>query len=200
MCAFFSYHEVMEQKKLPGLTLIELLVVMSIIAVLITLGVAGLINFRQTVELQLAQDEVQSVVKSTRTLAENNVLPISSGGFDPNLLYAYSIDFNDDDIVRSICSRSNTGSWSCGASSRSIKSAQLSNIEFEINASKGCVQIIFENLTGDIKVQTPTSGITFLDEECQLDIKHSQEDVAYFRLEVDGKNNTFRTVNIVQDY
>ncbi len=200
MSAFFSYHEVMEQKILPGLTLIELLVVMSIIAVLITLGVAGLINFRQTVELQLAQDEVQSTIKSTRTLAENNVLPISSSDFNPNLLYGYNLNFDSDDIIRSICSRPDNGAWTCGDASRSIKSTQLSNIELKINASKGCSQIIFENLTGDIKVQTPTSGIAFLDEECELDIKHSQEDVAYFRLVVDGKNNTFRTINIVQDY
>lgn len=186
--------------RLVGFTLIELLIVMAILAIVSTLGIYGFVSFRRTVQHSQATNEVLSVAKETRGLAKDNVIPkvtanqFNQFGTATNYVYGYNINYAQNKMNRSLCRRavgSTATSWTCNVTQpENLKSeAVFEQISYVNNFSAACKEILFENLTGDLKVKINN---IFEDKECTIKVKQN-ESGAETTIFFDGVSNTYGT-------
>lgn len=189
----------MYSHKYQALTILELLIVMGIVSIVLVLGVWGMNSFQKSVTMQQAVDEVAAVLRETRSLAENNVLPkniVIDTATNPQGLFAYQIDFSSDDLVRSICQYNiNNNDWDCGTNPDPIglKSEVLSSrIVYDQTVVNPCNKIIYENLTGNTWIQFASNPIQD-NGLCNLGIKYV-EDEQIITFELDAAKNEF-TIN-----
>lgn len=167
-----------------GFTLVELLVVLAIVGLVSGLGIWGMSAFQRAVTLQQAVDEVIAVAKETRNRAENNVLEVTNT--DDEKIYAYRLNFQGNDLVRALYSYNN-GTWEEeSGTQRSEKSVIFEDIQYGI-ANNGCQAVLFENLTGDMKVDL---GSGYVDEDCVVRVQHKSASRQVI-IEFDALSNTF---------
>lgn len=184
------------KNKAKALTIIELIVVMGIIAIVITLGVWGMVSFQKSVTIQQSTDEIISVLNETKSLAENNVLPkdITVNAItNPNGIFAYQLSFLNNTLTRSLCQyNQNTFDWDCGIYPINLKSDVLNDITFNNTLGNACTRIIFENLTGNLWVYS-TLNISYAADlnTCELKLKYLSTDLKAY-LDVKGNGNTFK--------
>lgn len=179
---------------------------MAILALVGGLGIFGFITFRRSIQLTQSVNEVVSVAKESRGLAKNNVLPkeivVGSNRIAgaPETLYAYNLNFQNNQMNRRLCSRlsgSSANSWICdGATEEQLKSeAIFAQIEYVIDGATGCKDVLFENLTGDIKVRTDTGfGAGYEEAECTIEVKHELSDGSRV-IVFDAVSNTYGIID-----
>jgi len=172
-------------------TLLEILVVLAIISTLLYMIVQSMSNFRRSVELQQASDQIASSINETKNFASNNILP-DDVVVENDKIYGYRLTPNaeNNNIVREVCSKVvDSPTWDCSISSRKdyLIADFLQNV---IIVPQGCINILLINMTNDWLYEVDGSG--FLDTGlCHLELSHKQ-DIRIFRTFVfDAKNNTF---------
>lgn len=160
----------------------ELLIVMAIIGLTATLAIFGFVSFQRSVTFSQSVNEVLGILKETRNLAKSNVLPkdIVLNTNDTNTrVYAYNLNFQNDQMTRSLCYRvigTTDSSWNCDPSTQDqLKSEGIyGDIEYVLDGGS-CFDILFESLTGDIKASTSaTTGnrITYSEVDCTFTVRH----------------------------
>lgn len=183
---------------MKAFTLVELLIVMAIIGMATALGIAGMISFRRAVLLQQSSEEFLTTLKETRSFAENNVLPFAANS--SSKIYAYSIIFkggNNGKLERRLCSLdTNTpgATWLCSPNGTNLKSDAFNDMEYVLNRPLGCEEILIENLTGDILIKRKLNQ-DYIDERCQIMIKHESIDKTNVIIDIDGELNFFKLTN-----
>lgn len=172
-------------------TLLEILVVLAIISTLLYMIVQSMSNFRRSVELQQASDQIASSINFI--IFNNHIIwknIVTSKVF--SFIYGYRLTPNaeNNNIVREVCSKVvDSPTWDCSISSRKdyLIADFLQNV---IIVPQGCINILLINMTNDWLYEVDGSG--FLDTGlCHLELSHKQ-DIRIFRTFVfDAKNNTF---------
>jgi hypothetical protein len=116
------------------------------------------------------------------------------------------LDFSQQDngvdiVVRTLCSKSTTAQeaiWTCdAANSEQVKSQSIFNqISFGTDEAGSCKQILFENLSGDLKVKTSAAGFgnDFSDDKCSIKVIQDQSG-AFNSVSFDGISNNFDVVH-----
>lgn len=177
---------------------------MAIIAVVAVLGIAGFTSFRRSIQFTESINEVLAVVKETRNQAKNNVLPKEivansnrlGGGVE--LLYAYNLNFQNNTMTRVLCNRASgttSQSWTCDSSTaEDLKSqAIFGQIDYDVSASDACRDVLFENLTGDMKVRRISGVATYQEQDCSILVRQ-QESGNTREIEFDAVSNTFKLI------
>lgn len=181
-------------KNNKAFTLLEILVVMAIIAVIMYMIVQAMANFRRSVELQQASDQIVSAINETKNFASNNILPDDvSVSEDSDKIFAYRLTPAGNNIIRDVCAKTVTTlstSWECNVSTRSDKlvSDFLQNVVIE---SVGCSDALLINLTNDWQYRLNYS-LDYIDNNfCEFTLSH-REDARVFRTFIfDAEKNTF---------
>lgn len=186
-----------QKSKKSGFTFLEILVVMAILAVLLYMIVQSMANFRRSVELQQASDQIVSGVNETKNFASNNILP-DDVVIEDDKIYAYRLSINGDknNIIRETCSKVTdiipTSNWVCSVSTKQdvLLADSLSNIIIE---PSGCVDVLLINMTNDWQYKTVTSTPDYVDDTfCQFDLRHKHDPLVIFRSFIfDAQQNTF---------
>jgi len=122
--------------EMKAFSLLEMIIVLAVLAILMGLGWAGLINFRSTAEMQNAYSELVSVIKSEQNKAKNSVSSKSDG----TTPYFYTLFFANNKYYAFNCGDNNTPN----------------NIAQNVRCTKD-TSVIFRQLPTDIVV-TPSSG------------------------------------------
>jgi len=170
-----------------GYTLLEILVVMAIIAILLSMLIQVMANFRRTIELQQASDLITSSVNETKNYAANNVLP-DGIVIDDESIYAYQLVPQSNDIERRVCQKiGNSIFWDCTISTKVDNFISLENNNVLLN-TVGCDSIILINLISDWQVEN--SG-TYSDSICEIELSHKTNPEVFRRFIFDGAKNTF---------
>lgn len=180
----------LKSKKL-GFTLLEILVVLAIIAVLMYMIVQVMANFRRSVELQQASDQIVSAVNETKNFASNNILP-DDVDVDDTKIYAYRLAPAGNNIARDVCSKtaSSSSPWDCSVSTKQdfLVADFLQNI---IITPQGCVDALLINMTNDWQY-TPASAVDYTDiGSCQFELSHKQDNRIFRTFVFDATKNTF---------
>lgn len=150
-------------------------------------------NFRRSVELQQASDQIVSAVNETKNFASNNILPdgVAPGNEE---VYAYRLTPVGNNIVRDFCSRevSNTSdTWTCDRSysqPQMLISDYLKNIVVE---GSGCEDVLLITLTNDWQYREE-NNMNYTDiEYCEFLLKHKEDDRVFRTFVFNAKNNSF---------
>lgn len=168
-----------------GYTLLEILVVMAIIAILLSMLVSVMADFRRTVELQQASDFIASSINETKNYAANNILP-DQVIIDKDSIYAYQILPTSNNLERRICEKYRSSSWDCTISGKIDMFLDMDD-KIVLNPV-GCDSILLINLTSDWQVGTYG---TYGDNSCVIEMSHRDDSDIFRKFVFDGKNNTF---------
>lgn len=182
-------------KNKTAFTLLEILVVMAIIAVIMYMIVQSMANFRRSVELQQASDQIVAAVNETKNFASNNILPDDVNILpDGKEIYAYRLTPSGNNVIRDVCSKTIgnlSNEWKCNISNRKDKliSDFLQNVVIE---GSGCSDTILITMTNDWQYKEQSHDITYSDAEfCEFTLAH-KEDMRVFRTFVfHAEKNTF---------
>lgn len=161
-----------------GFTLLEILISMAILGTLAVLGIWGILTLRRSVELQQSTNDLVSVIKETRSTAKNNT--ITKNVDTDNYIYGYVLEFTPNSIQRFLCAKdinSLVDVWNCITPGEQIIADFLyTQINVVTSGSAQCKKILFENLTGEIRIitATPTASTPFSDGYCEIDLIHKQ--------------------------
>jgi type II secretory pathway pseudopilin PulG len=141
--------------KLKGTTLLELIIVMGVIAAVFGLGIAGLIKFQGTAEVQSVYSDFISNIKTLQNKAKNSVNAAATHDKAP---YVYAVIFNQNKYTFYNCDKATSTTLICTEDTSnpevllSIKHSTLSN--------QGCDAVGFTRLTGDI-ISINTTNFTY---------------------------------------
>lgn len=144
-----------------GFTLIELIIVISIVAVIATSGVAAFIQYSRSQTLDLARNEVVSMLNTARSQAQSQVIPNDCTSnsiqgyrvrFDRNAQDATLVDF----ILEAVCNLPGGGIQTFSISTKTLPK----NIAFAAGNAGLPVSFTFAVLTS--VVTSNPSGISSL--------------------------------------
>lgn len=150
-------------KHYSAFTIVELMVVIGVVAVMTSLGIGGMIAFRQTVQLQEATSGFISTLRSVQNMARTSSLSqyvVKTGCTVSSPIcrrpdgYAIYFDSVDNYSINYCVDVSFAGAdrITCGVEELSVKPAEFNGIQvypIGSNASD-CLGIVFERLTGNI--------------------------------------------------
>lgn len=191
----------MNNKK--GFTMIELIVVMAIIAVLIGLGVEGLIRFKSLVEIQESGRQTISLMTLMKNSAKNDVRnPNGNINFR-----GYKLVFNPSNArfvygCESTSILSNT-SWTCTYDER-LANVLLPNelpLKTEstlVGSVPQCISVYFESLTGDILIETVSTNSQPIQGKCFISFVDANNRYKSY-LYIDAIEDTFLVFNTSQE-
>lgn len=161
---------------MKGFTLLELMVVMGIMAALLALGTAGLVSFRNTVELDQVRSDFVSQLRTAQNLAKNSVTSGVLGG-DPftSKVDAYAIYLSENDYSLQYClKQSGSTNYDCSNAEKADLNPQASStVDIYTNDPGKCVGVMFERLSGKMYsmngyITTPNSTGS-----CVITFRHS---------------------------
>ncbi len=166
------------------------MVVFAVIAVITGIGIAGLTQFRQTVQLQEATTSFISTVRSTQNKARTGTLSrfqirqaIDCVGLsDPTTCLrrpdAFAVYFDSVDNYSIYYCTENTAagitSLTCGVEDPDVKAREFKDIKiYPDNASEStCRGLVFERLTGEISgIGQTVQGVQRTTGICKIEIK-----------------------------
>lgn len=163
-------------KYYKGYTLVELLVVMSIIAVLSSLGIAGMTTFRNAIEVQNASFELASLLQTYENKSRNSVPSTAKTGSNvlDKRVDGYAIFFTGSNYDIRYCMKVGT-SWDCtGVEVRNAKLSEYSEVTvtpIAADASR-CRGILFERLTAKISRLTNSRSPAYSTGTCTIELVH----------------------------
>jgi len=179
----------MIKKNKKAFSLLELIVAMGVIAVIMGLGITGLVSLRTTVELQGAYSEFVENLKSLQNQGKNS----TSGSLGSNSVpFMYGIFFTSTGYAFGNCDKPTSNQGSCFIDSSLAKVNTLNkNVLITSTDPSNCSGIAFVRLPGtninvDPIIAINSNGSYNINNpilKCVYTIKHSQ-------------NNTIKTITI----
>lgn len=171
--------------KKRGYSLLELLVVLSIVGLMITIVIYGMVKFRQTMIISNATKEIALQLRKARRYAINNV--VTKDGYSAS---GYYIEFRNDDYRWGEC---NTHS-SC--SSESIMSSQYKGISVTgcKSGTEEYTVVKFDHVTGEFNFmnnpgEVPLAGIP---DSCIIEVSFEGLVDTTRQIEVDRESRTVK--------
>jgi type II secretory pathway pseudopilin PulG len=147
-----------------GFTLVEALVAMGITAALLGLGTVGIMSFRATVELQNANSDTFSFIRTLQNRARNSVSFTLNG--EQVIPDYYGFTVSGSDLLAQYCQESGS-TVTCAPLPQQLNQ----NISEKISLDFDCEGILFSTLNENI---FELSNNTLVDDsQCQLRIIHT---------------------------
>lgn len=170
-----NLNNIFEERK--GYSLLELLVVLSIVGLMISIVIYGMVKFRQTMIISNATKEIALQLRKARRYAINNV--VTEDGYSPS---GYYIELGNNDYKWGECDIQP----SC--KSKSAMSSQYKGISVT-----GCIYgveeytvIKFDHVTGEFNFMTNPSEVPPL----------GMPDSCIIEIRIEGLVNTKREVEV----
>ncbi len=195
--------------KNQGYTMIELLAVMAIIAMLIALGIQGLLMLRSTIEVQESSKQAITMFSLMKNNAKNDVRKSNELDFKG---YRYRVDGDNHIDKCVIVDYATVNPWSCSYDS-DVEAAFLT-ANYELNVGRGadddpvqgvpeCTAIYFEHLTGDIMVDLDTGGSVPTNGKCFIPVTDISKRFTNY-LFINGIQDSFKVLTtpdqVVSEY
>jgi prepilin-type N-terminal cleavage/methylation domain-containing protein len=158
------YKSLFFTKKEKAYTLLELLVVLSIIGLMMSIAVYGVINFRQTIIVSNTTKELMLQLRKARRYAINNV--VTESGYTPRAYYIEITNDSNNYIKWGECNDSQ------GCFSENVKSAQSSGVTVSScnNSSNRYSIIKFNHVTGDFIFTNANQSVNGTDSNCTITV------------------------------
>lgn len=184
--------------KKDGFTLIELIVVMAIIAILIGLGIEGLLRFKSQVDLQTSGKQLITSLNLVKNSTKNDVRPSSNINFK-----GFEFKFDGVSSLNYLYSCSEVSAqvgggneWANCVSNEDFQNSIITS-PLSLNLSNDvvaqvprCSSVFFESLTGDILISS-FDNLTARQSSCFVGFKDYNNRRTNY-LYVDGIQDTFQ--------
>jgi len=168
-----------------GISFLELLVVIAIIAVVGSLGITGLIRFRQTALIKQATREVFSNIENARNKARNSTLSVSKPANTvlESKVDGYAIAFQGNDYALYYCDRAATitglQDYNCNTEAANLKQSIYSDVTITVDPTSqfNCAGVLFEEVSGNMKLFGDVSVVSSVDSSCKIVVGFGNTDV-----------------------
>jgi len=192
--------------KATGFTLFEIIIVLAIIGAILGIGIYTMSQMYKSTQLSEAAGDVLSILKETQNMAKNNTIPkvVPSGVDKANSVFYFVLEFTNSasapygNINRYTYARKN-GVWSptTALDTKSNLKSRLINSGVNYSKTSGeCKFVMFEALSGDMKVYASTSTIVPIDliynstlNECKISVSLANETTVKYLYINAGKGN-----------
>lgn len=178
-----------------GFTFLEVLITMAVIAVLISISIAGLLSFKSTTELNEAGKQIANYIDIVRNAAKNEVrdpnvvinnpaAALNVRGFklvvgpdsqaiigpsDLQNIYLCNDPVANTRITTWDCSNINSNKILFQSGSAPLPIGFASNSQTNFPNISQCYALYFESLTGDIQIQLSIGGqVQYNDRKCYI--------------------------------
>lgn len=167
-----------------GFTLLEALVIFGIIAVLMSLGIFGVLSFRATLELQNSSSDVVSFIRSLQNRSRNvQSINLNGNQIVPDF---YTFTIGENNISVNICDNVSNFDLEC----ESFTGISTPEIIDSVTLSSNCTEIGFATRNEDIVSLVESSADDSV-EVCDITIIH--EDLSEpFNIEININENSIK--------
>ncbi len=190
----------------PAFSLIELITVMAITAILIGLGLSGLVNLRNSTTVKGAVDEFLINFNSTKNAARNSVITgLDASASDQDnlaivgLLDYYGIVIRNNTFARGTCTSGSVPQNLSCQYSEPLKTGNYEVINIALDGSNqtGCNFIRFSLTSGRLAFgeDNVNNVVVNNNTSCIYVFSHSQSPGTQLRVEVNRQDATARILN-----
>ncbi len=170
--------------KTKGYSLLELLVVLSIVGLMITIVIYGMVKFRQVMIISNATKEIALQLRKARRYAINNV--VTKDGYSTS---GYYIEFGNDDYRWGECDTYGH------CSSESVMSSQYRGISVTgcKSGTEEYAVVMFDHVTGEFNFMiNPNISDPSMPNTCTIEVSFEGVVDTIREIEVDRESRTVK--------
>ena len=175
----------------------------GIIALIGSLGITGLITFRQTALIKQATREVFSNLETARNKARNSALSISKPAATvlESKVDAYAIVFQNNNYSLYYCDEVTaigTGlqDYTCGIETENLKQGIYTDVTITVDpdSATACTGVLFKEVTGDMKIFENAGQVATVESSCEIIVSFGETSVRQL-ISIDAENNEISYIN-----